>query len=102
MDFELFEIEKKNNRYNSGDFNMYLDLIYSHVPRRIPRKRLQYIVREKNTQKIVGLIHPSPIISIKPRHDQQIGVLALLSESSYHHGEHHRSRSTFRLQLPRW
>ena len=76
MDFELFEFEKKGSRYNSSDFNMYLDLIYSHAnEKNIPGKRLQYIVREKNTQKIVGLIHlASPIISIKPRHDQLGGV----------------------------
>ena len=75
MDFEMFEVEKKG-RYNSGSFNDYLDLIYSHAnEKNIPGKRLQYIVREKNTEKIVGLIHlASPIISIKPRHDQLGGV----------------------------
>jgi len=75
MDFEMFEVEKKG-RYNSGSFNDYLDLIYSHAnEKNIPGKRLQYVVREKNTEKIVGLIHlASPIISIKPRHDNLGGV----------------------------
>jgi len=76
MDFEIHEVCKKNCKFNSTDFNTYLDLIYSHAnEKNIPGKRLQYIIQEKNTQKIVGLIHlASPIISIKPRHDQLGGV----------------------------
>lgn len=74
MDFELHEIG--NSRYSSKDFNTYLDLIYSHAnEKNIPGKRLQFIVTEKNTGLIVGLIHlASPIISIKPRHDNFGGV----------------------------
>jgi hypothetical protein len=75
MEFELHEVGE-NLAYKSKDFHTYLDLIYSHAnEKNIPGKRLQFIVIEKNTKKIVGLIHlASPIISIKPRHDAIGGV----------------------------
>ena len=74
MDFEIHEVGK--GRYTPKDFNTYLDLIYSHAnEKNIPGKRIQMIVTEKNSGKIVGLIHlASPIISIKPRHDNFGGV----------------------------
>lgn len=75
MDFKIHEVEKKS-KYDSAEFNKYLDLIYSHAnEKNIPGKRIQYVVTETNTNKIVGMIHlASPIISIKPRHDTLGGV----------------------------
>ena len=74
MEFEVHEIGQ--SQYTPKDFNTYLDLIYSHAnEKNIPGKRLQFIITEKNTGLIVGLIHlASPIISIKPRHDKFGGV----------------------------
>ena len=74
MNFKLYEVGE--SQFTPKDFHTYLDLIYSHAnEKNIPGKRLQYIVKETTTDKVVGLIHlASPIISIKPRHDMLGGV----------------------------
>ena len=78
MEFELNEVGK-GNRFEPKDFHTYLDLIYSHAnEKNIPGKRIQYVITEKNTQKIMGMIHlASPIPTMKPRNDNLGGVANL-------------------------
>lgn len=64
MDFVVCEMD--NEVYKN-----YLDLTASHVIEdSIPGKTLKWIVKEKNTNKIVGFIRfGSPVINSKPRND---------------------------------
>ena len=76
MNFQVWDVGSGKTRFSTTEFNDYLDIIYSHANEKsIPGRRLNFIITETNTDKIVGLIHlASPIISIKPRHDGLGGV----------------------------
>ena len=84
MDFQLNEVVK-GGKYEPKDFHTYLDLIYSHAnEKNIPGKRIQYVIEEKNTGKIVGMIHlASPIPTMKPRNDN-LGSVANLHAVNKH------------------
>lgn len=62
--------------YNDKIFTEKLDVVSSHGNmKNIPGRRLRVIVKESNTNTIVGFIHlSSPVISIRPRHDWMGGV----------------------------
>jgi len=64
MDFEVYEMD-------NNVFNNYLEITTSHaIEDSIPGKTLKWIVKEKNTNKIVGFIRfGSPVINSKPRND---------------------------------
>lgn len=64
MDFEVCEMD-------NSVFNNYLEITTSHaIEDSIPGKTLKWIVKEKNTNKIVGFIRfGSPVINSKPRNE---------------------------------
>lgn len=74
MDFSF--ITSNQPEYNDKTWVEKLDVVSSHGNMsHIPGRRLRILVKEKNTNTIIGFIHlGSPVISIRPRHDTFGGV----------------------------
>jgi len=74
MDFSFLVSQQQG--FSDKVFSEKLDVVSSHGNmKNIPGRRFRIIVKETNTNTIVGFIHlSSPVISIKPRHDWMGGV----------------------------
>ena len=74
MDFSFLVSQQEG--FSDKVFSEKLDVVSSHGNmKNIPGRRFRIIVKETNTNTIVGFIHlSSPVISIKPRHDWMGGV----------------------------
>lgn len=74
MDFSF--IVSGQEGYDDKTWVEKLDVVSSHGNMKsIPGRRFRIMVKEKNTNTIVGFIHlGSPVISIKPRHDTLGGI----------------------------
>lgn len=74
MDFSFLVTGQEG--YKDSEFISKLDVVSSHGNMtNIPGRRFRILVKEKNTNSILGFIHlGSPVISIKPRHDWLGGV----------------------------
>ena len=68
MDFSIVQMQPKI-------FNTLLEMTASFSPDENPGKTMKYVIKETNTDKIVGFIRfGSPLINSKPRNDYLAGV----------------------------
>ena len=75
MDFSIIPIGYRRNQMQPKIFNTLLEMTASFSPDENPGKTLKLIIKETNTNTIVGFIRfGSPLINSKPRNDYLGGV----------------------------
>ena len=75
-EMEFSFLTSNQPEYNDKTWVEKLDVVSSHGNMsHIPGRRLRILIKEKNTNTIIGFIHlGSPVISMRPRHDTLGGV----------------------------
>ena len=75
MDFKVINVGSSKNSIPTKTFNAMLEKTASFSPDENPGKTMKCIIKETNTDKIVGFIRfGSPLINSKPRNDYLGGV----------------------------